>query len=183
MRIIPALLLSSLCTLATLSTPLHSAEIPTDLSQKAKPATIKVLLAKQADDAIIEVKGRYEIFSANEYLVSSGVLNKRAAITAKSDGIHWGELFPALFQLRIVPNDSQSFVLVNGIQYKGCVDIYAINNKINIVNEIDVESYLKSTLTSQFSEKMTDEVLDALAIVARTQAYYFEEEMRMPSGM
>ncbi len=147
-------------------------ELPTDISQKSKPATVKVLLKKLASDAILEVKGRYLIYQPqNLLLIDSGISGKRAKISASGRGIKWGELFPASFDIRIVPGDSQSSLLVDGIQYKGCLEIYSINGTINIINEVDVENYLKSILTSRLIEPMSNDVLDLIAVVERTNLY------------
>jgi SpoIID/LytB domain protein len=43
---------------------------------------------------------------------------------------------------------------------------------INIVNDIDIESYVKSILTSQFPSPLEPEVISSLAILARTDAYF-----------
>ena len=165
------LLLIALIYLSPLQ--LMALPVPTDQSQKFKPATIKVLLAKLADDALIEVRGLYHIYNPqSDLLVISGAFNKRDRIITSKEGIKWGELFPGLFQIRIVPAQSDTSILVNGIQYRGCIEIYSIAGTINVVNEIDIESYLKSSLAMQFSQPMNDEVLDAVAIVARTNIYY-----------
>lgn len=151
---------------------LISHELPTDISQKSKPATVKVLLKKLASDAILEVKGRYLIYQPQDHLlIDSGISGKRAKIYASASGIKWGELFPSKFDIRIVPGDSQSSILVDGIQYKGCVEVYSINGTINIINEIDVENYLKSILTTHLIEPMSNDLLDLIAVVERTNLY------------
>jgi len=145
----------------------------TDFSQKQKPATIKVLIQRKATRSLMEVKGRYQIFNPlNGTQISSGMIGKRFPITADDYGIRWGEKFPGIHQIRIVPGDSQSTILVNGIQYKGPIEVHEIEGTLNIVNEIDIESYLKSTLTVQFPSPLEDEVMNALAVIARTNAYY-----------
>lgn len=151
---------------------LISSELPTDISQKSKPATVKVLLKKLANDAILEVKGRYLIYQPqNHLLIESGIAGKRAKISASERGVKWGELFPSTFDIRIVPGDSQSSLLVDGIQYKGCLEIYSINGTINIINEIDIENYLKSILTTRLIEPMSNDLLDLIAVVERTNLY------------
>lgn len=145
----------------------------TDFSQKQKPATLKVLIQRKTPTSLIEVKGRYQIFNPIDGTqITSGVLGKRAEMIAEEYGIKWREKFPGIHQIRIVPGDSQSSILVNGTQYKGCLEVYEIDSKLNIVNEIDIENYLKSTLTMQFPTPVEDEVMNAIAIVARTHAYY-----------
>lgn len=151
----------------------------TDFSQRGKPATIKVLIERRAQEALIEVKGRYAVYNPLDGTqVTSGVMSKRQKAKAAEYGIEWGEMFPGLHQIRIVPYDTQGSILVGGIQYRGCVEVYAADGKINVVNEVDIESFLKSTMTAEFSEPLDTEVMNALAIVARTSAYYLALKSR-----
>jgi len=150
-----------------------------DFSQKSKPATIKVLISRKAPNILLEVKGRHCVFNPLDGTqISSGILSKRYSVSAHDYGLLWGEKFPGIHQIRVVPGDSQSTLLVNGIQYKGCIEIYSVEGKINVVNEVDVENFLKSTLTLQFPEPMEDEAMNALAIVARTNAYFMAARNR-----
>ncbi len=152
---------------------LHALPQNTDFSQKSKPATVKVLLQKQAAGLNLEVKGRHYIYNPLDGTqISWGILSKRHAVKAESYGIHWGEKFPGSYQLRFVPGDSQSSILVDGIQYRGCIEIYLTDGKFNVINEVDVENYLKSTLSNEFPNALHDEVMSAIAIVARTNAYF-----------
>jgi stage II sporulation protein D len=148
----------------------------TDFSQKSKPATLKVLLQKQVPELTLEVKGRHYIYNPLDGTeISWGLLSKRFPVKAEPYGIHWGEKFPGSYQLRFVPGDSQSSILVNGIQYRGCVEIYLTDGKFNVINEVDVESYLKSTLSTEFSSPFNEEVISAISIVARTNAYFISQ--------
>ncbi|MBS3904157.1 MAG: SpoIID/LytB domain-containing protein [Simkania sp.] len=157
----------------TCSPPCISAEIPTDYSQQTKPATIKILIADKADGAILEVKGRYDIFNPHTQLpITSSILGKRAAIYAHGEGVKWDDPFPYINQMRIVPSNPESSILINGIEYRGCIEIYNLNGVISIVNEVDIENFLKSTLSVQLTHVSDPKVLEALAIVARTNAYY-----------
>jgi stage II sporulation protein D len=145
----------------------------TDISQKSKPTTLKVLLLPQASDVLLEVKGRHYIYNPLDGTeISRSIVSKRFPIKAEEYGIHWGEKFPGSFQLRFVPGDSQSSILVNGIQYRGCVEIYLKEGKFNVINEVDIENYLKSTLSSEFTSPLPDEEMSAISIVARTHAYF-----------
>ncbi|MBS1658035.1 MAG: hypothetical protein JST18_08050, partial [Bacteroidetes bacterium] len=145
-----------------------SLELPTDRSLVAKPTTVRVLLCRDQEVVLVEARGRHIVYDPLTSLeISRSATPKRAKVVATAQGIQWKELFPSQQQIRIVPGDSQSSLLVNGIEYRGCVEIYNVDNKLNIVNEIDVERYLKSTLVFQFPQDLDEEVADALAIVAR----------------
>ncbi len=149
------------------------AEIPTDYSQQMKPATLKVLIADKAEGAVLEVKGRYDIFNPETHLpITSGIFNKKAPIYSYGEGIKWDDSFPYINQMRIVPTNADTSILVNGIEYRGCIEIYHLDGVISIVNEVDIENYLKSILAVGISSINDPKVLEALAIIARTNAYY-----------
>lgn len=154
----------------------------TDFSQKSKPATVKVLLHRQIPELTLEAKGRFEIYyPLDDTKVSSGVNSKRHLVTAGEYGIKWGEEFKGFHQLRFVPVDSQSSILVNGIQYKGCVEVWLNDGKFNVINEVGVEPYIKSTLSTAFPQPLHTEVMNAIAIVARTNAYFIGQRNQRAS--
>jgi SpoIID/LytB domain protein len=169
-RYVAYLLLTSSLSLS-LNT-VSATEIPTDQAQKNKPATIKVLINSQEDTVLLETRGRYEMYNPlNDILLTQGSA-KRQWVTPSKNGLIWGELVPGNFQIRLVPKDTKSTLLVNGIEYRGCVEIHDIRGKLFVVNEVDIERYLKSIMTSQFPSEMDEEVMDAIAVTARTNAYY-----------
>lgn len=160
---------------ALFATPLFSkvSEIPTDQMQKVKPATLKVLLKERQDKILLEVKGPYKVFCPHtNVLISSSTRAKRTTLRPQTAGLFWGDSFPGFFGVRIVPSNNLTTILVNGIQYKGCLEVYDVGGQLRVINEVDVENYLSSCLATQFSHIKEPEVLNALAIVARTNAYY-----------
>lgn len=143
------------------------------IAEPMAPRNIQVLLEKDAEGALLEVKGPYYIFNPHDgNRVSSGLLGKRFMIHELENGLKWGEEFPGVHQIYIKPRSSETSIFINGIQYAGSVAIYGVSGKVNIVNDIDIESYVKATLTSQFPSPLEPEVMSALAILARTDAYY-----------
>lgn len=148
-------------------------EFQTDISQEAKPPTIKVLLSKNRRAILLEAKGSYKVYNPiNSLLLSSGTASKRDYVVFSSSGIKWAEQYPDISSIRIVPENAQSTILVDGIEYRGCVEIHAKEEGLSAINEIDIERYLKSTLVFSVSEEYDDEVLEAIAIIARTHAHY-----------
>jgi stage II sporulation protein D len=161
------------CALALVAMLSAGFEIPTDISQKGKPATIKVLISKQKEKIFLEAKGHHFVYNPlNELLLTEESSTEKKWMSTSGRGLKWGELLPGIFQIRIVPADSQSTILVDGIEYRGCVEIYDLKGKLYVVNEVDIERYLKSIMTTQFSAELDEEVMDAVAITARTNAYY-----------
>lgn len=144
-----------------------------DVSQESKPATLRVLVEKMVPATFLEVSGRYHIYNPlDDSLLSRGMLNKKHAVTLEEYGLNWGEKIPGLYKIRVVPLDTQTRILVNGIQYKGCLEIHAHEGKINVISEIDIENFLKTTLPFHIEKTTGSELMNAATIVARTHAYY-----------
>ncbi len=141
-------------------------------TQPNRPENIQVLLAKDIDEALLEAKGGYIIFNPqNGNKVTSSLNSKRFMVRSTPYGIKWGEGYPGIHQIFIVPKNKKASLLVNGIEYEGAVAIIKVKDKINIINEVNIESYLKSILTPQFPYSLENEVMAAIAIAARTTAY------------
>ena len=138
-----------------------------------KPATIKVLLHQMSSGVLFEAKGPFKVINPeNGKKVSSGRRGKRFYLYPHKEGIKWGENFLGIFQLQFLPASAETTFLLNGVQYRGAIEIYHLENHLNIINEVDIESFLKSALSDQFKEIYPSNVMDAIAIVARTDAYY-----------
>ncbi|MBM3198880.1 MAG: SpoIID/LytB domain-containing protein [Chlamydiae bacterium] len=167
--------------LALVFAPLFSkaVELPKDEAQTIKPVTIKVLLQDKQASLLIEVNGAHRVFCPHSnVLLSSSSFGKRDQLFAKEEGLSWGKLLPGTQAIRIVPIDGQTTIFVNGVQYKGCLELYDIGGALRAINEVDVESYLRSCLATKFTAIQESEVLDALVITARTYAYYLVEKGR-----
>jgi stage II sporulation protein D len=143
------------------------------ISEKMTPRSIQVLLEKDAKSALLEVKGPYYIFNPQDgSRVASGLLGKRFMIHELEKGLKWGQEFPGIHQIIVKPRSDETSIFINGIQYAGAVAIYGVNGNINIVSELDIEEYVKAVLSPQFSGPTEPEVLSALAILTRTNAYF-----------
>ena len=143
------------------------------IAEPMAPRNIQILLEKDKTEALLEVKGPYYIFNPHDgSRVASGLLGKRFIIHELESGLKWGEEFPGIHQIYIKPRSPDTAIFVNGIQYSGAVAVYGVSGVINIVNDIDIESYVKCILTSQFPSPLEPEVMSSLAILTRTDAYY-----------
>lgn len=160
-------------TLIAICTSLFSLSFANVQENVLKPQNIDVLLEKDATEALLEVRGPYYIFNPKDgSKVSSGILGKRFVVRAVNAGIKWGQEFPGIHQIVVIPRSAETALLLNGKQYDGAIAVYQVGDKINLVNQVDVESYLKSTLTTQFNYPLEHEAMAAIAIAARTTAYY-----------
>lgn len=135
---------------------------------------IHVLLEKDAHSAIVEAKGSYRVIRKDTgKSLSFGTTGKRFVMQALQHGLRWGEEYPDVYQIAVIPTSHETTISVNGIQYKGAISVYHVkNNQIAIINEVPIEDYLKSTLAVKYEESsLSEEAIAALAIIERTEAY------------
>lgn len=152
---------------------LHAFSLYSDDQKQSFPKDIKVLLEEEVDEILLEANGPYYIFNPeNGSRITSGLLGKRFIVRATQNGIKWGEEFPGVYQIKVVPRSKENNLLIGGIQYEGAVIIYAVGSKINVVNELPIENYVKCLLSPKFLFPLENEVMSAIAILARTDAYY-----------
>ena len=135
---------------------------------------VKVLLCKDVEAANLEVHGGYKIFDPKTgSKIAKSSIRKQYLLRPTLDGLVWGEGYPGVYQLALVPNEPKGYFLINGIQYSGNLYVYQIGNSVSLVNEVPVEEYVKSMLNPKVNSKMPHEVLACMAIIERTQAYYY----------
>lgn len=143
--------------------------------------TIKILVVHDQPGVILEVKGKYKIFDPHtKNHISTRYVGKRKYIQPLQDGLKWGEEFPGVYQLLIVPDDSSSKIVVDGIEYEGAAYIYDIGGTISVVNVLEYDDYLRFLLSSPELNGLPPETLAAVAITARTRALYQNETARTP---
>lgn len=155
----------------------------TSYFQKSKPASppmIKVLVVHDKPGVMLEVRGKYKIFDPHtKEHISTRFVGKRNYIQALRDGIKWGEEFPGVHQLVIIPDDRSTTTIIDGVEYKGSsVYVYDVDGMISIVNLAFIEDYLSSFIAAHYTEPMPEEALAAVIIAARTTAYYEAENPR-----
>jgi stage II sporulation protein D len=137
-----------------------------------QPPKIKILIVHDKPEVILEVKGKYHLFDPNKNEhISTRFVGKRKLVQPISGGLKWGEEFPGLHQIMIAPSPTTTTV-VDGVEYQGGIYVYDIGGSISVVNELDIEDYLSSMLIPRYQEPLPEEVLSAIAIAARTNAYF-----------
>lgn len=140
----------------------------------ASPLSVKVLIKENAQGALLEVKGKYEISDpSNGKILSTGSRGKRFYVLPHSEGVKWGEGFPGVYQIRVTPVEKDGAILLDGIQYRGSVEIYHIDDLIHVINDVDVEHFMKSTLTRSIGfQPIEGAAMEALAVTCRTNIYH-----------
>lgn len=145
----------------------------TSVESVGKPENIQILLEKEVTEALLEVKGSYNIFDPRDGTkIGSGLLGKRFLVHSTHNGLRWGEAFPGIHQIYVSPRSENTSILVNGIEYNGTIGVYKVGRKLYVVNDVAIEDYIKSVLTPQFPYPLDSEVMASVAILARTDAYF-----------
>jgi stage II sporulation protein D len=140
---------------------------------KQRPPVVKVLALHDLSGAVLEVRGPYKIINPHTHThISTRFVGKRKLLEALPEGLKWGEEFPGVYQLLLVPDSPETVMSVDGAEFRGLLYIYDIGGTISIVNEVDIEDYLKTILTPKYLETLPQESLAAYAIAARTNAYF-----------
>lgn len=141
--------------------------------EEAPAPTIRVLVLHDQPGALMEVKGKYHLYDPNtEKHLTTRLIGKRQYLSAQGHGIKWGEEFPDVHQIMIVPDADDTLTYIDGKPYAGKLFVYDIGGAISIVNELTIEDYISSILTPTFHDDMPKEALAAVAIAARTQALH-----------
>jgi hypothetical protein len=145
---------------------------PFTKSAEPADANVGILIAHDVPGIVLEVKGKYRIYDPlTQDFISTRFIGKRKFVQAYSDGIKWGEEFPSVHQIQIVPEDPKTSTLVDGIEYSGVVTVYDIGGTISVVNDIPSNEYLKAILNPNYFE-MPEELAAAYVIAERTNTLY-----------
>lgn len=137
------------------------------------PPAIRILVVHDVDGVQLEVVGKYSLYDpyTNSY-ISSRFIGKNRRMEAMRDGLKWGEAFPGLYQLKIHPDEPTARTVIDGKEYEGSIYVYDIGGTISIVNLVPVEDYVGAVLAKYQDQNLEPETIAALAIVARTNAYF-----------
>jgi len=151
-----------------------------------EPPYLQVLLGEysNADSAVVKISTAYAIYP---YLANRGnkfigpqPLSKQNAMpesvkASNNDGDIIISGVTSLFgsDIVLVPSSSSVLILVGKRNYNGRLRIKALpNNKIALVNIIDMESYLPGVVSSEMDESWPEYSLAVQAITARSFAFY-----------
>ncbi len=138
--------------------------------------SITALVVNDKPSAMLEVKGKYKLFDPNtKTFISRRFVGKKKLLQTTSSGIKWGEEFPGVFQLQIVPENGSVTTFIDGVEYRGVLTIYDVGGAISIVNRVSIEDFLRSSLPSKYSDTMLEEAMAAVAITARTHYFYLSQ--------
>lgn len=167
--------IGALLTAISLGGALHGISFENPFASKPMESanqTMKVLVAHDVPGVVLEVKGKYKIFDPNKNsFISTRFIGKRKFVQSYSDGLKWGEEFPGVYQITIVPENEKTTTLVDGVEYSGNVFVYDIGGTISVVNEVPLDDYVKAVASYRYDRKLPQELANAVAIAIRSEAW------------
>ncbi|MBU0468590.1 MAG: SpoIID/LytB domain-containing protein [Candidatus Omnitrophica bacterium] len=137
--------------------------------------TVRIAVLKNVDDCVISIRGSYKIYDivTGDLLVSSIKLEK-SRVVVQDYGIHVGRRFYSTKKLRIkMQKDITIHSSKNKKRYRGEMVILANDEgKLILINDLDLELYVKGVLYHEVSHKWPLEAIKAQAVATRTYALY-----------
>lgn len=135
--------------------------------------TVRVLLEHKSKGALLEVAGRYVLVDPKtSKRLEAGIMGQRAAVRPSKEGLNWGRQFYGIYQFKLAPRGGERVFWIDGVQYKGVLYVYQIGDTISLVNELSLEDYVAAAVEANSDEAMAKEAANALAICARSDAWY-----------
>ena len=136
---------------------------------------IRVAVVQKADNVVLSIRGKYKLVNQKTNgLLTSGRALRNSRVQAVPNGIHIGQQFYPCPRLRIL---AQKDVMIRqgkkSQRFRGIIDIISDKNqKLLVVNTLDLEIYIKGVLYHEISYRWPLEAIKAQAVAARTYAFY-----------
>ncbi len=139
---------------------------------------VRVAIIEDAKYLSLKISGPYEITdSSRNYILSRGK-NLKTTVTSYRDGILIGGENFNTDKITIFINDPD-VTIINGRTFRGNAQfIKNKNNRLLVINHIDLEDYIKGILYHEASHYWPEEALKVQAVVCRTYAVYQAQEHR-----
>lgn len=136
---------------------------------------IRLYLDASDQESILRIEGGYGIYDpATKRRVTGGLMSKSFCLKADQEGLCWGEAFPDLYQMTIVPEGQERGFYLKNRFYPGILHVYLIDGEIKLINEMPFEDFALAICSeAEETSGLEDETRASLAICARTQAVAF----------
>ncbi|NOZ20678.1 MAG: SpoIID/LytB domain-containing protein [Planctomycetes bacterium] len=146
------------------------------------PPTMRVSVLRNVSSVTVYIDGPFKIVDpATQRMVRDGRYFPPTAITVDHGAFKIGSVPAACGALRIISADPRGVTLrdvsyrtehVKEITYRGEIELQRTGGKMDVLNIVDVETYLAGVLGSEVPLYWPDSALRAQAIVSRTYALF-----------
>lgn len=145
-----------------------SLDIPANIEADLK---IRVSLGSDRAQVFIATDTPYRVFDGKEHLLFRGSKIVQARVSALDGSVQFGR---QSFKTQPIILDSQKSILrLDKRTYRDVLEFsLAANHKLQIVNELDLEDYLRGVLPSETNPNWKENALKAQAVVSRTYALF-----------
>ena len=161
----------ALCALAVVG-GLSSADCVGEAQPGAE--TIRVAVVRDHPEVTLRVAGRFRLMGPNPGApLQEGRHLLPMVVRAVPDGLALGGDVLPQTRVRIEPTHEASIIL-NGTRLRGALEITRQENlTLLVVNAVSLEEYLRGVLSKEAPDWWPQEALKAIAIAARTYAWYW----------
>ncbi len=143
---------------------------------KSKPTTdvlVRVAIVRDAREVDLEINGPYRLAegkNSREFSTSSRLVKTTVRLLDKGFFIN-GDVFP--YDRLVISPVREAEIKVNEHPFRGQVIlIRTTDNRITVVNTINIEDYIKGVLYHEVSHHWPMETIKAQAVATRTYALY-----------
>ncbi|MCB9771201.1 MAG: SpoIID/LytB domain-containing protein [Candidatus Omnitrophica bacterium] len=136
---------------------------------------IRIAIAKDIDAVEIQMTGAYEILNPlTRESLESGMKFTPTVVTKGKSGLMLGNKQFAVNRIRFYCRRDVTVGVNNKERrYRGFVDVVVTpNNKLLVINQLEVEDYIKGVLYHEVSNRWPMEALKVQAVAARSYALY-----------
>ncbi len=135
---------------------------------------IRIAVAKDIDSVTIKINGAYEISNpATREILEKDLGFNPTIISKGSQGLKFGERQLNYVRLRFYSSHDVAVIAAGKERrYRGFVDVLLLpNGKLLVVNQLEVEDYIKGVLVHEVSNRWPIEAIKAQAVATRSYAF------------
>ncbi len=133
---------------------------------------VRILLAEKAQRLDLGGSGTVTLQDLNKKQSSLRLtLSKDAQVLVQGNGLILDRQFLTGDRWRVLP-DAGATLCLNGVSYRGWLELSASGDRLQAVNVLGVEEYLRGVVPNEVKPTWPLEALKAQAVSARTFAYY-----------
>lgn len=143
---------------------------------------VRLLAPPKADRMTLQVASKYELRAGpGGKVLEAGAapLSECVLAPGPEGGIQLGDALYPQNDLFITPARDASIILNGDSTYRGLLRILRDGDKLELINHIDIESYLKGVLRGELPKHFHRESFKAQCVAARTYVLY---QMKSASG-
>ncbi|MFZ2603368.1 MAG: SpoIID/LytB domain-containing protein [Candidatus Omnitrophota bacterium] len=140
------------------------------------PRIIRVAIIQDANSLGLDIKGSYEVMDVHSGEILYRGRGLKTTVTVYKSGILLGKVKSNTSKV-LVRTEPQDVILVNGKVFRGTIQfIKKDNQQMLVINNIELQDYIKGILYHEASHYWPLEALKAQAVVCRTYALYQKQQ-------